>query len=419
MATGRYLSKPATFWTCGFFPSSLFCLLERSRRYPQALPRPPPLGAGAFDDQLLALCRTWTAPLHVQAMRTDTHDLGFIMQSLRMDWELNGAKASLASYVTAAESLATRYDARVRAIRSWDKIVSHSREIVDKENNFLIIIDSMCSRQPPFSHPSTVRLVPTNSRSPPDMDLLFYAAQQSSNPKLSAIAATHAHTVLRTIVRPDSSTYHVANLDPHRGGAVKAAMTHQGYSDSSTWTRGQAWAILGFAQTYAWTRDAAFLAAARGLADYFLRRLAESPAPTHGNVPVWDFDAPPLDEEADTDGQPLRDASAGMIAANGLLLLHQALQAVDPQRSSEYLAAALRIASDTVGYAVDRSDAARFAVDEAGRVRVAPGTWDAILKHSTANNNASALMRYRDLGLVYADYYFLEFGNKLLRMGLV
>jgi hypothetical protein len=250
------------------------------------------------------------------------------------------------------------------------------------------------------------------------MDLLFYAAHRSSNSKLSSIAATHAHTVLRTIVRPHSSTYHLANLDPQHNGAVKFNMTHQGYSDSSTWSRGQAWGILGFTQTYLWTKDTTFLSAAQRLADYFLRRLAESPAPTHKNVPVWDFDAPPH-EDMDTNAQPLRDTSAGMIAANGLLLLHQALQGTQSLGNSVYLTAALRVVSDTVGYSLDRSDVACFAVDEGGKVRVAPGTWDAILKHSTANNNANALMRYRDLGLVYADYYFLEFGNKLLRMGLV
>lgn len=195
-------------------------------------------------------------------------------------------------------------------------------------------------------------------------------------------------------------------------------MTHQGYSDDSTWSRGQAWAILGFTQTYTWTKDTAFLSAAQGIANYFLRRLAESPAPTHKNVPLWDFDAPP-NEDMDTNGQPLRDTSAGMIAANGLLLLHQALQASDQLQGSVYLAAALRIASDTIGYSVDRSDVASLEVDEGGKVKVSPGTWDAILKHSTSNNNASALMRYRDVGLVYADYYFLEFGNKLLRMRLV
>lgn len=311
-----------------------------------------------------------------------------------MDWELNGTETSLNSYINAAKSLATRYDKRVRAIRSWDKAVSHNYEIVDKEKNFLIIIDSMCN-----------------------MDLLFYAAHHSSDSKLGSIAATHAHTVLRTIVRPDNSTYHFANLDPQTG-EVQFNMTHQGYSDDSTWSRGQAWAILGFTQTYTWTKDTAFLSAAQGTADYFLHRLAESPAPTQKNVPLWDFDAPP-NEDMDTKSQPLRDTSAGMIAATGLLLLHQALQASDPLHASVYLAAALRIASDTIAYSVDRSDVASFEVDKDGKVKVSPGTWDAILKHSTANNNASALMRYRDVGLVYADYYFLEFGNKLLRMGLV
>jgi len=250
------------------------------------------------------------------------------------------------------------------------------------------------------------------------MDLLFYAAHNSPNPKLASIATRHAHTVLRTIVRADSSTYHVANLDPVNNGAVKWQMTHQGYSDSSTWTRGQAWAILGFVQTYMWTKEATFLSAAQRLADYFLRRLAESAAQSNRNVPVWDFDAPP-GEDMDANGQPLRDTSAGMIAANGLLLLHQALQGVKSGRGSVYLEAALLIVSDTIAYSVDRTDKASFFVDKGGKARVAPGTWDAILKHSTANNNAYALMRYRDLGLVYADYYFLEFGNKLLRMGFV
>ncbi len=68
------------------------------------------------------------------------------MRSLRMDWELTGNAESLQAYVTAAESLASRYDENVGAIRSWDKAVSHSYEIIDKEKNFLVIIDSMCSK---------------------------------------------------------------------------------------------------------------------------------------------------------------------------------------------------------------------------------------------------------------------------------
>ncbi len=146
MEPGRYLSKPAAFWTCGFFPASLYCLLERLTRHSQSLPRPSSASHETFHRQLLELCRAWSGPLHVQATRTNTHDLGFIMRSLRMDWELTGNRKSLQSYVTAAESLAVRYDENVGAIRSWDKAVSHSYNIIDKEKNFLIIIDSMCSK---------------------------------------------------------------------------------------------------------------------------------------------------------------------------------------------------------------------------------------------------------------------------------
>jgi hypothetical protein len=40
------------------------------------------------------------------------------------------------------------------------------------------------------------------------------------------------------------------------------------------------------------------------------------------------------------------------------------------------------------------------------------------LKNGTANNNVGANRRYWNHGLVYGDYYLLQFGNRLLRMGL-
>ena len=78
----------------------------------------------------------------------------------------------------------------------------------------------------------------------------------------------------------------------------------------------------------------------------------------------------------------------------------------------------MRIVNDTLELALS-SDKASFSVGPEGKIAVDEGSWDAILTHATANNNEYALMRYSDHGLVYADYYFLEFGNKLKRMGLV
>ncbi|KAG0648265.1 Unsaturated glucuronyl hydrolase [Hyphodiscus hymeniophilus] len=299
-----------------------------------------------------------------------------------MDWELTGNTQSLKSIFKAAENLASRYDERVGAVRSWDKMINKKESITDTKKNFLVIIDSMCN-----------------------LDLLFYAGDHTSNQKLIDIATSHAHFVLRSIVREDYSTFHLVNVDP-RDGAIKCQRTHQGYSDSSCWSRGQAWAILGFTQAYIWTKDLIFLRAAINISDYFLARLS-STTHTHPFVPVWDFDAPP-------ETPPLRDTSAGMIAANGLALLHQILN-----NDSKYMANALRIAKETIDLSLS-SDKAKLSLGDDGELEVESGTWDGILMNATANNNENAVVMYSNHGLlVYADYYFLEFGNKLMRMGLI
>ena len=122
----------------------------------------------------------------------------------------------------------------------------------------------------------------------------------------------------------------------------------------------------------------------------------------------WDFDAPP-----ESDSFVLRDTSAGMIAGNALLLLHQALQGKSP-----YLDAVYRILQDTRQYSMP-INRAKFELDANERIIVRESDWDAILMHSTANNNEHALVRYGDVGLIYADYYFLELGNKLMRMSMM
>jgi hypothetical protein len=71
-----------------------------------------------------------------------------MLHPLRMNWELTGDSSSLQAYVTGAENLAMRFDERVGAIRSWDQAMSRTYDIRDKENNFLVIVDSMCSMLP-------------------------------------------------------------------------------------------------------------------------------------------------------------------------------------------------------------------------------------------------------------------------------
>lgn len=434
---GRYEYREPDFWTCGFFPGQLWALRERLIKHPQHANIDTSLQNGTTEiitrrqllDRLTEDCAVWTEPLHAMADRKDTHDLGFIiMPALQREWELTANLRSLDSIVRAARSLSTRYIPSAGVIRSWDLLLKKEITVTDTENNVLVIIDSLCN-----------------------LDLLFYASAHGgvANRHLADIATTHARSLITTHLRPEFvksqakdrytgslySTCHVANVDP-KSGELKWRWTAQGYTNESTWSRGQAWAVLGYAQTYNWTKDAFFLEVACGVAEYFLYRLETAPAcvdvsvvdETTGttrligrHVPLWDFDAP-SDDPVDL---PPRDTSAGVIAANGMLLLSQALSARgDNILSKRFLEASIRIVRDTLDLSL-AEETARLSrnLGTAEGLQVedcVPGkTFDGILKHGTANNNEHARRRLADHGLVYGDYYLVEYGNRLMQMGLI
>jgi rhamnogalacturonyl hydrolase YesR len=124
-----------------------------------------------------------------------------------------------------------------------------------------------------------------------DLDLLYFVGQNQGDQSLIDLATTHADTIMAAILRPDYSSYHLVNFDP-RTGEPQAKMTNQGHLDESTWSRGQAWSILGFAQTYTWTKNVKYLDTAIKCAEYFLNRLRDCEEKHHHPfVPAWDFDA--------------------------------------------------------------------------------------------------------------------------------
>lgn len=414
---GRYLLREADFWTCGFFPGSIYSLLERWIKYPQSAGKGS--NSALIIQKLHELGGIWSEPIHHMSTRKDTHDMAFIIQpSMRPRWEIFHDEKALSTILTAADSLYTRYSPRIGAIRSWDQLTQKGVNITSMDHDFLVIIDSMCN-----------------------LDLLFYAAAHTGRDELSVAATRHAHKLLRTHLRHETgvysqrkgfsgplfSTFHVANFDPTTGD-LKEIRTGQGYAKDSTWARGQAWGILGYSQTYQWIGDSEFLTAACGLAEYFLLRLEMSPSCVERKlsdesekacgryVPLWDFDAP-INEE-----NPLRDSSAGVIAANGLLVLSQCfISRGDHAQGQRYLDAALLLVEDTLAFSL-ADEKARLVVS-GSKVSVEDerpnAKFDAILKNATANFNASDHRRYWDHGLVYGDYYLIEFGNRLLRMGLV
>jgi unsaturated chondroitin disaccharide hydrolase len=130
-------------------------------------------------------------------------------------------------------------------------------------------------------------------------------------------------------------TAHEALFNP-ASGVFRASASQQGYSPFSTWTRGLAWGMLGFAelmeflQTLPDTQDivAELERAARACCDFYMQQ-----ASALDGVCYWDTGAPQLYRLGDwrtkfadpyNDYEPV-DASASVIAAQGLIRLGHAL----------------------------------------------------------------------------------------------
>lgn len=146
-------------------------------------------------------------------------------------------------------------------------------------------------------------------------------------------------------------------------GAYRCPSSQQGYSPFSTWTRGQAWILCGYAEQLEFLstlpvvafeglgdRDAIlarFLETAEATADFFI---AETP--TDGVV-YWDTGAPGLAKLGDYLARPADpfnahepvDSSASAIAAQGLLRLGAVLEARGKrEQGARYRQAGLTVA---------------------------------------------------------------------------
>jgi unsaturated chondroitin disaccharide hydrolase len=279
-SSGSWNTTSASGWTSGFFSGALWLMYQRTG-----------------DATWRSRAQTWTSGLESQKNDTSTHDVGFkIFTSFGNGYRLTGDDAYRQVILTAAASLATRYDPDVGCIRSWGEISDTS--------NFEVIIDNMMN-----------------------LELLFWASKHGGQAAWYDMAVSHALKTMANHVRADGSTYQVVTYDP-TSGAVKSKSTNQGYNTESTWSRGQAWAVYGFTMAYRETGDPRFLDMARRTADYFIAHLPSD------KVPYWDFELPSVT------GQP-RDSSAAAIAASGLIELSQ--RENDAQRSATYLNATRNI----------------------------------------------------------------------------
>ncbi|GIW80007.1 MAG: hypothetical protein KatS3mg105_1814 [Gemmatales bacterium] len=143
-----------------------------------------------------------------------------------------------------------------------------------------------------------------------NVGLILWAAKATGDAELKDIALAHCRTTARYLVRPDGSTAHEGLFDPKTGNFLEQS-THQGWNAESTWTRGLAWALYGFASVFRLSGLDEFLAVSQRCADCYLRRVQQA---GENGVPYWDFDLP-------ADVPHLFDSSAAAITASGLFEL--------------------------------------------------------------------------------------------------
>ncbi|HEY3931432.1 MAG TPA: glycoside hydrolase family 88 protein, partial [Verrucomicrobiae bacterium] len=258
---GSWNTVNDTDWTSGFFPGCLWYLYEQTG-----------------DTNFEKWAQEWTAGISSQQFNTNTDDIGFMINdSFGNGYRITGDPTYQSVVLRAARSLTNRYN-RIVGCLADDQLLPPT--------NFEVIIDTMMNTE-----------------------LLYHATDINGDTNFSDKAFSHAQRAMTNQIRADNSTFQKV-LYSTVNGALTYQGTRAGYSATSTWARGQAWAIYGFTMAYRETGFLPFLDAANRTANYYLTNVPSD------FVPYWDFDAP------DIPNAP-RDSSSAAITLSALVQLSQ------------------------------------------------------------------------------------------------
>jgi unsaturated chondroitin disaccharide hydrolase len=313
-------------WTSGFFPGSLWYLYEFT-------------GRASWK----TAAQDYTARLESIKDFGGSHDVGFMLNcSYGNGYRLTHDPHYRDVLIEGAHTLSTRFNPQVGLIRSWD----HGKW------QYPVIIDNMMN-----------------------LELLNWAAREASEPRLRDIAISHADKTLTNQFRADASTWHVVDYNP-TNGAVIGKYTAQGAADTSTWARGEAWALYGYTMMYRETRHPEYLAQAGKVARFVMNH----PRLPEDKIPCWDFDAPGIPNAP-------RDASAAAIMASALIELSDY---AEPELGRQCLSLARQqlLSLSSSAYLAKPGENGGF-----------------LLRHCVGSMPKISEV---DAPLSYADYYFLE-----------
>lgn len=271
------------------------------------------------------------------------HDVGFMwMPTAVADYRLTKNEAARIRGLHAATLLAGRFHPSGNFIRAWN-----NPKKGDVDNTGWAIIDCLMN-----------------------LSILYWASDETHDPRFRQIAMLHADTAMNYFVRPDGSVRHIVEFDPQTGEMIKD-YGGQGYAQGSSWTRGQAWGLYGFVISYIHTKKQEYLDTAKKIAHYFIANIPED-----GLIPA-DFRQ---------SKQPrYYDDSAAAIAANGLLKLAEQCEKNSADERL-YQGAAIKLLM-----ALDQNHC-DYTTEDDGIVQ----------------NCSVAYHGEHEVNLIYADYFFLE-----------
>ncbi len=329
---GKFETSGSGWWTSGFYPGTLLYLYEETKEKP-----------------LLTEAERILEELKIEQYNTTTHDLGFMMYcSFGNAYRLDPKPEYEQVLMNSAKSLITRYNDTAKVIRSWNSGPWNKAG----DDDIVVIIDNMMN-----------------------LELLFWATSHSKDSTYYNIAVNHANSTMKNHYRDDFSSYHEV-IYKEKTGDIKARITHQGFADESSWSRGQAWGFYGYVVMYRETGDKKYLEQAQHIADFMLN----NPNLPEDKIPYWDFDA-------DNIPDALRDSSAGAINAAALLELSGYMEG---EKADIYFKNAETILKNLMSpeYLAKKGELGGF-----------------LLKHAVGNLPGNSEI---DVPLSYGDYYFVE-----------
>jgi unsaturated chondroitin disaccharide hydrolase len=319
------MSDDMGWWTNGFWPGILWIAYIHTKKSDYML------WAEGCEKKLDEVLKNY--------YRVD-HDAGFLWHlSAVTNYKTTGDEESKRRGMVAASFLASRFNIAGNFIRAWS----------GDNNQGWAIIDCMMN-----------------------LPLLYWASDISNDPRFRHIAVAHADMAAREFVREDGSVRHIVCFDAETGEKV-GVRGGQGYDENSSWSRGTAWALYGFALSGKYTKNDKYIKIAKRVADFFISELPKD------YIPFVDFKAP-------RGKQDKKDSTAASIAASGLLVLSRLV--TDEVEKQIYEDSALKII---------KSLYQKYRADDSN---------EAILVHGNVAYWAKA--PDDDLSIIYGDYFFLE-----------